>query len=316
MPVFKIHHITKYEYDRPVKESVSQVRVFALESLNQHARQFELNITGDPNVDIHTDYYGNKVGDFSVLFPHQSLVIDSRLTIETDERPNAAPAALLQPASLKQIIATDISMLRLAEPERIKEQWVIDNIITELALQNKSVSEIGWACSEFIYRNFKYLKGITSVETTIDEILDHRSGVCQDFAHVMLQLMRTLGIPARYVSGYVCPNKSGLRGEGATHAWVEFYHPPEGWVGIDPTNNVWVNGYHVVLATGRDFNDCSPVKGTFKGIARQTLSVFVSVGYEDGHVFEDVNEVKLETVSEDDIEPWQIDWMQAQQQQQ
>jgi transglutaminase-like putative cysteine protease len=97
------------------------------------------------------------------------------------------------------------------------------------------------------------------------------------------------------VSGYICPNKNGLRGEGATHAWVEVWVPGYGWAGIDPTNNVWVTNNHVKLAVGRDFNDCSPVKGTFKGPAIQKLSVFVSVGYEDGHVFEEMNNVSMQT---------------------
>ena len=85
-------------------------------------------------------------------------------------------------------------------------------------------------CSDYIFEHFNYIKGITTVETTIDEILEKKAGVCQDFAHVMLQILRTLNIPSRYVSGYICPNKSGLRGEGATHAWVEAWIP-EVWLG-------------------------------------------------------------------------------------
>ena len=117
--------------------------------------------------------------------------------------------------------------------------------------------------SDYIFEHFKYIKGITNTETTIDEILDTKAGVCQDFAHIMLQILRTLKIPSRYVSGYICPNRKGLRGEGATHAWVEAWIPRSGWAGIDPTNNVWVTNTHVKLATGRDFTDCSPVKGAF-----------------------------------------------------
>jgi transglutaminase-like putative cysteine protease len=111
----------------------------------------------------------------------------------------------------------------------------------------------------------------------------------------MLQILRTLNIPCRYVSGYICPNKNGMRGEGATHAWVEAFIPDHGWAGIDPTNNVWVTNTHVKLSVGKDFNDCTPVKGTFKGPAKQNLSVYVSIGYEDGHVFEEVNNVELQT---------------------
>ena len=121
-----------------------------------------------------------------------------------------------------------------------------------------------------------------------------KKGVCQDFAHVLLQLLRTVGIPSRYVSGYICPNESGLRGEGATHAWVEIYTPTQGWLGLDPTNNIWTMDNHIRLSVGKNFYDCTPVKGTFKGLARQTLSVSVSVGYEDGRHFEEINNVLLE----------------------
>ena len=109
----------------------------------------------------------------------------------------------------------------------------------------------------------------------------------------MLQLLRSLRIPSRYVSGYICPSETGIRGEGATHAWVEAWIPGHGWAGIDPTNNLWVTNLHVKLAVGRNFGDCSPVKGTFKGAVKQSLSVFVSIGYEDGHIFEEVNKVNL-----------------------
>jgi len=132
----------------------------------------------------------------------------------------------------------------------------------------------------------------------------------------MLQVLRSLKIPSRYVSGYICPNKKGMRGEGATHAWVEAYIPGYGWAGIDPTNNVWVTNTHVKLAVGRHFNDCSPVKGTFKGSARQKLSVFVSVGYEDGNQFEEMNNVRMQTLRSDPKEEELVDESFAGQQQQ
>ena len=147
--------------------------------------------------------------------------------------------------------------------------------------------------SEYIFNNYKYVKGITTIETTVDEIIELKSGVCQDFAHLLLQILRTQKIPARYVSGYICPNKNGMRGEGATHAWVDAYIPNLGWIGIDPTNNCFANENHIQLAVGRHFTDCTPIKGTFKGPANQELSVYVSVGYEDGSVFEDENMVQL-----------------------
>jgi transglutaminase-like putative cysteine protease len=159
--------------------------------------------------------------------------------------------------------------------------------------KSKSIAAIVEESCQHIYKNFQYTKGITTTETTVDEILAHQGGVCQDFAHVLLQMLRVMSIPSRYVSGYICPNKSGMRGEGATHAWVEAWIPQYGWAGIDPTNNIWVTNKHVKLAVGRNFNDCSPIKGTFRGEADQSLSVYVSVGYEDGKTFEELNNVQM-----------------------
>lgn len=317
MPVFKIHHITLYQYDRPVKENINQVKIFPIEDAFQEVKDFEIKITGNPSINIYEDYFGNKVGDFNVHSPHAELSIDCRMTVKTAERHLVhEELPVVDTDSLKKETDKNIFLFRLADPERISSNALIDKILEEIKADTLSVKDIASACCQYVYNNFKYQKGITTIETTVDEILDHRQGVCQDFAHVLLQLLRTAGIPARYVSGYICPNKSGLRGEGATHAWVEYYLPGHGWVGHDPTNNILVDCHHIKLATGRDFTDCTPVKGIFKGIARQLLSVYVSVGYEDGHVFEDKNNVKLELQPGEGTEAWQSEYLALKQQQQ
>ena len=107
--------------------------------------------------------------------------------------------------------------------------------------------------TDFVYRNFKYIKGITTVETTIEEVWVLKAGVCQDFAHILIVMLRMLGVPARYVSGYICPNKNGMRGEGATHAWVEVYIPFYGWLGLDPTNNCIVERPACAACCGKEF---------------------------------------------------------------
>lgn len=316
MPTFRIQHITRYKYDRPVKENVSQIRIFPLEDEMQTIVSSELQITGNPMVEMSSDYFGNKVGEFGLVAPHQELTIDSRFVVHILEDwlpPSGVQATIGEVADAIQF---DLMLIGLSEPEKIKSQEIIWQLLNETDISNKPIVEIASACCAYIFRNFTYKKGITTVETTIDEILEHKSGVCQDFAHVLLQMLRTVGIPARYVSGYICPNKSGMRGEGATHAWVEYYLPGRGWIGLDPTNNVFAGPYHVRLATGRDFADCTPVKGTFKGLAHQSLSVFVSVGYEDGHVFEEMSDVEQPTGDVEGTEPWQDDLMAQQQQQQ
>jgi transglutaminase-like putative cysteine protease len=209
----------------------------------------------------------------------------------------------------------NLSLLELSKPKEIELKEKITGLIVQFHTPGMPAYEIIEKCGQYIYDNFKYIKGITTIETTTKEILELWSGVCQDFAHVMLEILRFLSIPCRYVSGYICPNKSGLRGEGATHAWIEAWIPGSGWIGHDPTNNVWVTSHHVKLAVGRNFNDCSPVKGTFKGPARQFLSVYVAVSYEDGNIFEDLTKVKMEKIDGTDDPPEYIEGFAGQQQQ-
>ena len=316
MPTFSIQHITRYKYDRPVKESVSQVKIFPVEDENQQMVSYDLQITGNPDVELFTDYFGNKVGDFSLLPPHNDFTIDSRMVVHTNDHWVAPWDKTTSLHDVALEVEKDLKLIWLCEPEKIESQHIIEELLYETDISHKPVVEIAEACCNYIFKNFQYKKGITTVETTIDEILDHKSGVCQDFAHVLLQMLRTVGIPTRYVSGYICPNKSGMRGEGATHAWIEYFLPGTGWVGLDPTNNVFAGPYHVRLATGKNFGDCTPVKGAFKGLAHQTLSVFVSVGYEDGHTFEDMSNVEQQLDEVEGTEPWQDDLIAQQQQQQ
>jgi len=171
--------------------------------------------------------------------------------------------------------------------ERFNSLSDLTSVVDSLNCKEVTPLEAAKKLTEYVFTNFEYIKGITSVETTLDEVWKLKAGVCQDFAHVLLEMLKIIDTPARYVSGYVCPNKTGMRGEGATHAWVEAYIPFYGWLGLDPTNNRVVDDLHVRLAVGRSFNDCSPVKGTYKGNSSHTLEVGVSVSYEDGRTSEE-----------------------------
>ena len=312
MAIFKIIHITKYQYNWPIKESINEIRLFPHNFNNQEVLDYQLFITNDPDVEYFNDYYGNRFANFNNLEAHQEMVIESQMTVRVNH-PLKIPA--IDNTSVKDIAEEknkDITLLRLSYPETIIKQQEIENILATIDTANKSIITIAQLCNQYIFNNFTYTKGITNIETTIDEILDLKKGVCQDFAHVLLQLLRTAGIPSRYVSGYICPNESGLRGEGATHAWVEIYTPTQGWLGLDPTNNIWTMDNHVKLAVGRNFHDCTPIKGTFKGLARQTLSVCVSIGYEDGRHYEEINDVLLEEIPQEIKE--QISYIEQQQQ--
>ncbi len=312
MAIFKIVHITKYQYDYPIKESINEIRLFPHNFVDQDVLEYQLLITNNPEVVISKDFHGNQVGNFNILESHSEMVIESRMLVRVNHSLKIPDLDVHQVDNLAIEKEKNIYLLRLCYPEIITKQDEIDSILEKIDITDKSIIEISQQCSQYIYNHFTYTKGITNIETTIDQILDIKKGVCQDFAHVLLQLLRTAGIPSRYVSGYICPNESGLRGEGATHAWVEIYSKNQGWLGIDPTNNIWTMDNHVKLSVGINFNDCTPVKGAFKGIAKQTLSVCVSIGYEDGSHFEEINDVQLQeiTIAEKEL----LDYTQQQQQ--
>ncbi|SDW13631.1 transglutaminase family protein [Flavobacterium degerlachei] len=312
MATFNIVHITKYQYNRPINESINEIRLFPHNFENQEVLEFQLSITKNPQITITTDYHGNRVGNFNIMEPHSEMIVESKMLVRTTHSQKIPEIDHVKVADLVAKLENDVYLLRLSYPEKIKKQEEIIKILKEIDSSDKSIIAIAQQCNEYIFTNFTYTKGITNIETTLDEILEHRKGVCQDFALVLLQLLRTAGIPSRYVSGYICPNESGLRGEGATHAWVEIYSPIQGWLGIDPTNNIWTMDNHVKLSVGLNFIECTPIKGTFKGLAKQTLSVSVSIGYEDGRHFEEVNNVQLQDVSAEAKE--KLDYIEQQQQ--
>ena len=314
MAVFKIVHVTKHQYNWPIKESINEIRLFPHHFDNQKVLEHQLLITSNPKVEISRDFYGNSVGNFNILEPHKEMIIESRMLVQVHHSLKIPEIDTTKVQDLAKEKEKNSYLLRLCSPDKIINQKKIDSYLKKINASDNPITEIARKCSEYIFKNFTYTKGITTIETTVDEILEHKKGVCQDFSHVLLQFLRTAGIPARYVSGYICPNTTGFRGEGATHAWVEFFTPNQGWLGIDPTNNIWTMDNHVKLSVGRDFNECTPVKGTFKGLVRQTLSVSVSIGYEDGTQYEEVNDVQLQEASVE--EKVQLDYMDQLHQQQ
>lgn len=292
MPRFIIHHITKYTYEGPVRDSANQVVLFPIKDELQEVLKQELNITGDPVVETYKDYYGNEVGSFTHADPHTSLTIDSRLEVITKARPPLKDEAPKE-EQWEQLrgLRWQVPFIDFLNQERFASlPEVLDSARPEEAVSLTPL-EAAKRLKTYVYDNFKYIKGVTSVETTPDEVWKLKAGVCQDFAHILLVLLRQIHIPSRYVSGYICPNQNGMRGEGATHAWIEAYIPSNGWVGLDPTNNCVVEDLHVRLAVGRSFSDCSPVRGTYKGTAGQQLEVGVSVSYENGKTSEDSSTV-------------------------
>jgi transglutaminase-like putative cysteine protease len=292
MSKFKIRHVTKYSYEVPVRDSANQIMLYPIKDDYQEVLQHHITVSGDAPIEIHLDYFGNQQGTFTHSHPHHDLVIDSGLVVIT--RPKDLPTDI-QPIEKQweelERLKSKSQFMDFLKHDSFASVSEVLAIVEEERKKTHSPVVSATALCSFVFDRFTYKKGITTVESTLDEVWKIKTGVCQDFAQILLVMLRLMNIPARYLSGYICPNKTGMRGEGATHAWVEAYIPFYGWLGLDPTNNCVVNDTHVRLAVGRNFSDCSPVKGTYRGTSEHTLEVTVSVSYEDGHRIEGTNEV-------------------------
>ncbi|TSJ43127.1 transglutaminase family protein [Mucilaginibacter corticis] len=282
MPEFEIQHITRYIYDSPVRDSANQIILFPIKDEYQDVLKQEIIVTGHPIIDSHIDYYGNEVGSFTYSDPHSLLVINSKILVSTRHRPypvnDIFPAQQWEDLKPLQHMVPYIDFLRQEYFEGFEE---LKELVDKLKGHDDIPYQVALRFCEYVYKNFNYIKGVTTVETTLDEIWKLKAGVCQDFAHILTEMLRMIKVPARYVSGYICTDKNGMRGEGATHAWTEAYIPDYGWLGLDPTNNIIANENHVRLAVGRNFMDCSPVKGVYKGSSGHRLEVAVTFG-DDG----------------------------------
>ena len=279
MTSYHIKHITRYRYASPVIDCANQIMLYPIQDAQQVLKKHEIHISHKPDLEEFVDYFGNKVGVFSVIMPISELVIESDVEIEValtvlPDTNNSLEDQWKKLAELRdQFPYMDFMML-----ENFDYENEVTKVIGTLVNHSLSPFETAQVLSNYVYENFEYRKGVTTVETSPDEIWKLKAGVCQDFAHILLVMLRRVGIPSRYVSGYICPKDQELRGEGATHAWVEVCVPFYGWMGLDPTNNCIANDRHVRLAIGRHFTDCTPVKGTYKGLSEHTLEVSVTIG--------------------------------------
>ncbi|SNR44664.1 MULTISPECIES: transglutaminase domain-containing protein [Hymenobacter] len=323
MPSYTIKHLTRYTYAAPVIDCANQLMIYPLEDERLEVKRHEVVVSSDPELAFFTDYFGNKIGVFTIIKPHNELLIESNLEVITSpiQFPMDEEAAEQQwhhLASLHQ----DAAFIDFLTPDPSPLQQEIYEVLQSVTDQHEKPLKNALVLSEYVYDHFQYEQGVTNVETPTEEIWRLRAGVCQDFAHMLLYMLRLTGIPARYVSGYVCPKQEGMRGTGATHAWVEAYIPFYGWLGLDPTNNCIVNDGHVRMALGRHFSDCTPIKGTYKGTGAHTLTV--SVHIENGEadtqepLFEEpvyVQEAKVPIVPVNSYRKY-VTWEQQQQQQQ
>lgn len=278
----RILHRTHYAYSAPVSENYNEVRLQPVSDAAQECHAFALATSPDARVKRYHDLHLNLVDHFYLTDPHSALTVEARATVTTFSRV-AEPDAIKFPLAR---IAECLRLERCYDFLQMSEFVSLDVEVWRLAQDATSGIGDAWeaarAIMALVYREFGYDSGATTVQTHMREVLRLRRGVCQDFAHVMLGLCRSVRIPARYVSGYLYVGAGeSLRGALASHAWVEVFIPGHGWLGLDPTNNCLVDEHHVKVAVGGDYADAAPIRGNFKGRAQQVMSVSLDIQREE-----------------------------------
>lgn len=286
---YNVKHRTSYRYSEAVTLCQNHARLTPLSGPRQRCLQQSLEIA--PGVDYRanfTDYFGNVVTCFDIHRQHSVLEVVSMSMVEVLSPPELDIFALAQTwEEVRDMLtlADTPDLLRAVDFVAPTPLTAIDDAVREYALQSFTPKRPMYqACSDLmsrIYRDFTYQPGFTNISTPVAEVLDHRKGVCQDFAHLALACLRSLGLAARYVSGYIetvpPEGEAKLEGADATHAWFAAYLPRYGWMDFDPTNDLQPDIQHITLATGRDFADVSPLKGIIIGGGHHQLSVAVDM---------------------------------------
>ena len=277
----KLHvfHRTRYAYASAVRESFNEARLQPAGDDRQVCHDFKLLITPHPKISDYLDFHGNTVHLFEINPPHLELDVSAQTTVTTTDTPVLPPTATTVPmAALEKSSMLDRCYEFLPASTYVDTTPETESLARIAAGGASDVWQAAQAIMRYIHGEFHYQPASTNVHTHMREVLKARHGVCQDFAHVMLGFCRALKIPARYVSGYLYNGPADqLKGAQASHAWVEVHVPGHGWCGLDPTNAQSVAGQHVRVATGRDYADVSPLKGTYRGTNSRKMTVEVLV---------------------------------------
>jgi len=261
----EIVHSTHYRYSGRIAESVMEVRLRPMDGAGQRCADFTLELSSGIKPRTYMDGYGNTVHYFNLVKPHTRLSITSRSTVETGlAQETDAGEELVQDFLRFRTPAMDVPGVRaLAREHAIADPGSAE--ATERALDGLTLA---------ISKDFAYDRSVTNVYSSVEEVLDLRAGVCQDFAHLFIAVARAMGVPARYVSGYIhFPGEKGAT--TASHAWGEAWVPGKGWIGYDATRPVRTSEHHVRLAVGRDYSDAAPTRGIYVGSATGSMKVSV-----------------------------------------
>jgi len=285
---FRINHVTRYLYEDPVSLCHNLAHLEPRDLPHQKVISTRLRVDPCPAVSSeHRDFFGNRVNYFCIQQAHKSLNVGVASEVEVLARDipdfSASPpweevVSRLCSENGEEIV--DARVFTLRSPYVPREPAALDYARASFT-PGRPILEAATDLMERIYREFEFDPNFTTVATPIAEVLEHRKGVCQDFAHLGLACLRGLGLAARYVSGYLetlpPPGQPKLQGADASHAWLAVLVPDIGWIDFDPTNGQVPHEQHITTAFGRDFQDVTPLRGVFYGGGEHQLEVEVDV---------------------------------------
>jgi len=270
---WEISHRTRYAYDTPVRDSFNDVRLEPLSNAAQTVESFALRVSPTVNVSRYADFYANWVHHFEVLESHPYLLIEGQTRVKTHPLPplpeDAEPCPIEKLSSLQGVEYCHDFLQSSRYVEMEVEPWrlAVDAISTQTDVWQSALTLM-----RFVHGYLKYEPHSTHVHTQMHDVITQRRGVCQDYAHLLIGLCRSVNIPARYVSGYLATETAS-----ATHAWTEAFVPTVGWLGLDPTHNRQIDETYVKIGIGRDYADVPPVTGNYRGTLNRRMEVDVKI---------------------------------------
>lgn len=286
---YRVSHTTTYSYETPVRVCHNLVMLSPRHDWVAHSNNYRVNVKPQPlTINRREDYFGNTIHAFSIEESHRQLTVTAsgRIVVKYEPLPDASSTPPWEQVSEAVISQTDLRWLEACmfrfPSERIQIDQDFAAYARESFLPARPILSAAFELTQRIYRDFKYDPQATSVHTPTKEAFVNRHGVCQDFAHIQIACLRSLGLCARYVSGYLRtlppPGQEKLVGADQSHAWLSLYCGQKlGWVDLDPTNNQYCHISHIPIAWGRDYADVVPIRGVFLGGGSHHINVSVDV---------------------------------------
>jgi transglutaminase-like putative cysteine protease len=329
---YRLSHVTNFSYDGPVSESYNELRLRPRHDESQSCLSFRITTTPFSRPAAHLDYFDNWVHQFHILPEHRELRVESEavVLVHPQQPWMARPFPLTELDQCRETLLDDhFDWLSATQycPLLPDLPGLQDLIQAGETRSDGTARGFAEAASALVHAEFTYKPGATHVHSSVRDCLETRAGVCQDFSHLLLSILRLRGIPARYVSGYLM-TRQGLSDETtqtsaqsamerviggeSSHAWVQAFIPEMGWIGLDPTAGEFAESRHILVARGRDYGDVPPVRGVYKGHAGQSLSVDVLVR---PALDDEGTEILQETAAAPEVRALDEEMQQAQQQQ-